>query len=81
MKKIEELGLRVPKILLPKNIDLKSWSVIACDQYTQDKEYWKNVEKNASGKPSTLNLILPEIYLNSPDKTERIANIRKSMRK
>ena len=79
MKKIEEFGLSVPEILLPKNIDVKSWSVIACDQYTQDLDYWKKAEAAASGKPSTLNLILPEVYLNSPDKPARIEKIRKTM--
>ena len=80
MKKIEDFGLSVPEILLPKNIDVSSWSVIACDQYTQDLDYWKKAEKNAAGKPSTLNLILPEVYLNSPDKPERIEKIRKTMK-
>ena len=80
MKKIEEYGIRVPEILLPKNIDVKSWSVIACDQYTQDLEYWKRAEACAAGKPSTLNLILPEVYLGSPDKPERIEKIRKTMK-
>ena len=80
MKKIEELGLRIPEILLPKNIDISTWSVIACDQYTQDKEYWKKVEQTASGKPSTLNLILPEVYLNDSDKPEGIKKIRQAMK-
>ena len=79
MKKIEEFGIRVPEILLPENIDVKSWSVIACDQYTQDLDYWKRAENAANGKPSTLNLILPEVYLGSPDKAERIEKIRKTM--
>ena len=79
MKKIEEFGLRIPEILLPKNIDVSSWSVIACDQYTQDLDYWKKAEAAADGKPSTLNLILPEVYLNSPDKAQRIEKIRKTM--
>ena len=65
--------------LLPKNIDVSTWSVIACDQYTQDKEYWKKVEKTAEGKPSTLNLILPEVYLNDADKPERIKKVRQTM--
>ena len=78
MKKIEEFGIRVPEILLPKNIDVKSWSVIACDQYTQDLDYWKRAEACAAGKPSTLNLILPEVYLNSPDKPARIEKIRET---
>ncbi|MCQ2575377.1 MAG: DUF1015 domain-containing protein [Treponema sp.] len=79
MKNIEEFGLRIPEILLPAEIDLSTWSVIACDQYTQDKDYWKKAEETAGSKPSTLNLILPEVYLNSPDKPERIKKIRKTM--
>ena len=81
MKKLEEYGIRVPEILLPKNIDVKSWSVIACDQYTQDLDYWKKAEATAAGKPSTLNLILPEVYLNSQDKPQRIEKIRNTMKK
>lgn len=80
MRKLEEFGIRIPEILLPKNIDVSTWSVIACDQYTQDKDYWKKAEDTAAGKPSTLNLILPEVYLNSPDKPERINKIRSTMK-
>ncbi len=80
MKTLKELGLRVPEILLPAATPLNKWSVIACDQYTQDKEYWKKAEAAAGDGPSTLNLILPEVYLNSPDKPERIAKIRRTMK-
>ncbi len=28
-------------ILIPKkNVDMNKWSVIACDQYTSEPEYW-----------------------------------------
>ena len=80
MKKLEDFGMKVPEILLPANVDLSKWSVIACDQYTQDLDYWKKAEAAAGGSPSTLNLILPEVYLNSPDKAERIAKIRQTMK-
>lgn len=80
MKDFEKFGMQVPEILLPANKDLASWSVIACDQYTQDEEYWKNAEKAADGKPSTLNIILPEVYLSSPDKPARIEKIRSTMK-
>lgn len=79
MKTFSEMGVQVPEILLPKNIDTSTWSVVACDQYTQDREYWKNAEKIAEGKPSTLNIILPEVYLNDSDKPERIKKIRTTM--
>ena len=72
--------MKVPEILLPANVDLSKWSVIACDQYTQDLDYWKRAEACAAGSPSTLNLILPEVYLGAPDKAERIAKIRQTMK-
>lgn len=78
--KLESFGISVPEILLPKNIDTKTWSVIACDQYTQDLDYWKKVEETVGKNPSTLNLILPEVYLASNDKTQRIEKIRKAMK-
>ncbi len=66
-------------ILIPKNIDMSKWSVVACDQYTSEPEYWSEVEDFVGDSPSTLNLILPEIYLEEKDVDERIKNINKKM--
>lgn len=79
MKTFDELGVKIPEIMLPKELDTATWSVVACDQYTQDRTYWKNAESAADGKPSTLNIILPEVYLNDTDKNARIEKIRKTM--
>lgn len=50
-------------ILLPKDgIDMEKWSVIACDQYTSQADYWKTVEEFVGDAPSTLNVVFPEIY-------------------
>lgn len=73
------MGVKIPEILLPKNLDVSTWSVVACDQYTQDRGYWKSVQETVSGKPSALNIILPEVYLNDSDKPERIKKIRRTM--
>ena len=54
-------------ILLPQNCDLSLWSVVACDQYTSQPEYWQRVEQRVGKAPSTLRLILPESRLNNPD--------------
>lgn len=80
MKTFAEYGVQIPEILLPKKIDLKTWAVIACDQYTQDKDYWKKAEETAGSAPSTLSLILPEVYLNEDNREERIEKIKNSMR-
>ena len=80
MSTFNKYGVEIPQILLPKKgSDYKAWSVIACDQYTQDRDYWARCEKNAEGKPSCINLILPEVYLNDADKAERIEKIHKNM--
>lgn len=79
MKTFNQMGVKIPSILIPKNIDVKTWSVVACDQWTQDRDYWSSVQKNIEGKPSALNIILPEVYLNDSDKACRIKNISKTM--
>lgn len=67
-------------ILIPKNnIDMKKWAVIACDQFTSEPEYWEKAYQITNNSPSSLNLILPEIYLEDNDVDKRIDNIHKSM--
>lgn len=69
-------------ILLPNGkTDMFAWSVVACDQYTSEPEYWKDVERTVGDKASTLNMILPEIYLSDSDVEARIQNIHKTMDK
>ena len=67
-------------ILIPKNINMNKWSVVACDQYTSEPEYWKEVEEIVGNEPSTLRLTLPEIYLEDSNVEERIKNINSNMK-
>lgn len=64
--------------LLPNGVDMGKWSVIACDQYTSDKGYWEKVSSLVGDKPSALNLILPEVYLEK-DNSARVDKINQSM--
>lgn len=66
-------------ILIPKNVDMNKWSVVACDQYTSEPEYWNSVSKLVGTSPSTLKLTLPEIYLNDSDVSDRINKINDTM--
>lgn len=50
-------------ILLPRTGDMGAWSVIACDQFTSEPDYWLAAEERAADKPSTLSLMLPEAWL------------------
>lgn len=80
-KNYETIGLQKPTILLPKeNVDLSKWSVVACDQYTSQPEYWEEVYKNIGGVPSTGHIIFPEVYLEKEDKQERIKNIQNNIK-
>lgn len=54
-------------ILIPENIDFTKWSVVACDQFTSQPEYWHDAEKIAGEEPSTLNLVYPEAFLYEGD--------------
>jgi len=78
---LERIGARVPEVYLPATgTDYRKWAVVACDQYSSEREYWKRVEDAVAGSPSTLNLIYPEAYLEDADKAERIGRIQASMR-
>ncbi len=52
-------------ILLPDftRIDGRRWSVVACDQFTSEPEYWAKAIAEVGDAPSTLRLTLPEVWL------------------
>lgn len=75
-----QVALHVPSLLLPRaDIPLETWSVIACDQYTSQPEYWEKVRRIVGAEPSTLQLIFPEAYLKSVSRDQIIAGINRRM--
>jgi len=76
----DKIGLQVPEVLLPReDMNLSKWSVVACDQYTSQLDYWNQVKAFAGDAPSTLNVIFPEVYLEDSDGDQRIQNINSAM--
>lgn len=71
-------------ILLPKFSDddkkMNRWSVVACDQYTSEPDYWKEVGAITKDAHSTLFLTVPEIFLNDEDIEDRIKNTNLTMK-
>lgn len=65
-------------LLLPAGEAYDKWAVIACDQFTSDKAYWGRVEAFVGDAPSTLRLVLPEIYLEE-NAAQRIGQIADNM--
>lgn len=81
MRNYPSVGIQIPDLLIPKpGIDLQKWSVIACDQFTSQPDYWEKVKANVGDSPSSLNLILPEVFLGKPAETDIIASINQNMR-
>jgi hypothetical protein len=81
MRNYADIGVQVGEILIPRQgVDLNKWAVIACDQFTSQPDYWRKVEELVGDAPSTFNLTLPEIYLESPDEPRRIQRIQENMR-
>ena len=74
---MKHFGLGAADILLPEN-GFDTWSVVACDQYTSEPDYWDAVENAVGDAPSTLRITLPEIYLND-NPAARIAAINDTM--
>lgn len=72
------VAFRPCDMLLPApGTDLTRWACVACDQYTSEPEYWQQVEKLVGEAPSTLRLMLPEVYL--PESSSRVPRIHQSM--
>ena len=77
--------IKYPEIYLPgaeaddKEFWMK-WAVVACDQFTSQPDYWKEVEEYVGDAPSAFHLMLPEIYLEEPDVESRIAEINRVMK-
>lgn len=69
------------EILLPDfgKTDGEKWSVIACDQFTSEPAYWESVSRFVGNAPSTLRMILPEVYLSEAE--ARIPSVHAEMEK
>ena len=73
-------GFSKGDILVPNVECMSAWSVIACDQYTSQPQYWRDVENFVKTKPSTLNMMVPEIRFASDDLDQRICSVNRAMR-
>ncbi len=77
----DQLGIIFPQILIPdKKVNKQKWSVIACDQFTSNEDYWIKTARTVGGSPSSYHIIVPELFLKSGDAGERIAHAKQTMR-
>ena len=67
-------------ILVPaQGSDFPRWAALACDQFTSEPAYWQEAEAFVDGAPSTLHMVLPELYLEQPGCEKRIAAVHTAM--
>ncbi|MGI5884589.1 MAG: DUF1015 domain-containing protein [Candidatus Spyradocola sp.] len=78
MNRLASVGARAPEILLPQGVDESKWACIACDQYTSQPEVWEETDRLVGGAPSTLRIVLPEVYLS--EAAQRVPRIHETMR-
>ena len=76
MKIYKDAAIAAADILLPREgTDLSKWAVIACDQYTSEPEYWNKADEIVGDAPSTLRIVLPEVWLGTDAESEKLASI------
>lgn len=81
MRNFPNLGVQLADVLLPtETIDLTKWAVIACDQFTSQPEYWQQVANLVGDAPSTYKMILPEVFLGTPEEKTRLQTTQATMR-
>lgn len=66
-------------LLIPRTELLEKWSVVACDQYTSEPEYWDRVSAATANRPSARHIIYPEAYLETTDAAEVTAGANAKM--
>ncbi|MBQ7336694.1 MAG: DUF1015 domain-containing protein [Clostridia bacterium] len=77
--KSNSIGFTSAEILLPDftRTNGTQWATVACDQYTSEPHYWNAVEQTVQDAPSTLRMILPEVWLEEAD--ARVPQIHATM--
>lgn len=78
MKK--NIGFYPGDILIPKENLRPRFSVVACDQFTAQPDYWQETAALAEGHPSAYHMIFPEALLEELDFGQKVASIQETTR-
>ncbi|MBR3016116.1 MAG: DUF1015 domain-containing protein [Clostridia bacterium] len=78
MDMFKELCVRPGVFYLPgEKENMEKWPVVACDQYTAQKDVWRQAYDFVGNQPSALRLIIPEAYLDESDR--RVPQVQAAM--
>ena len=79
MRAFQDLCVRPGEFYLPRaGVSMEAWAVVACDQYTAQKDVWERADALVGDQPSTLRLIIPEAYLEESE--ERVPKAQAAMK-
>lgn len=68
MNAFKDLCAKPGTFYLPKpGENMEKWAMVACDQYTAQKDKWEQADARVGDAPSALRLIIPEAYLDESD--------------
>jgi hypothetical protein len=80
LENLKKISFYPADVLIPRpGTDMSKWSVVACDQFTSQPDYWDKVKQIAADSPSAYHIIFPEVYLEKGSADERIKKINKTM--
>lgn len=78
--RLKKLGIAIPEIMVPDESSApEKWAVIACDQFSSERSYWEETRRLAGTSPSTLDLIIPECYLEDDQGGDRAGKANQAM--
>ena len=78
MNAFEGLCAQPGVFYLPEaGVDMEKWAMVACDQYTAQKDKWREADEQVGAAPSALRLIIPEAYLDESE--ERVPKVQSQM--
>jgi len=76
---MKEHIFRPTNVLLPEGVSMEKWSVVACDQFSSEHDYWERVQEIVEQAPSTLSMIIPEAFLEDIDEEQETKKISETM--
>ena len=78
MEPFKDLCVQTGEFYLPRDREhMDVWPVVACDQYTAQRDKWEQADALVGSRPSALRLIIPEAYLEESD--ERVPRVQAEM--
>jgi len=76
-ERFRNVGIEVPEIYLPsEGVDWQAWAVVACDQYSSERDYWDKVKELVAKSPRPSTSFFPKPTLRTLAKKKELQGFR-----